>query len=210
MKKLSILIVDDEESIRVSLENILCEKYFTGTAKSGSIALEMLQNANYDLILTDIKMPDMSGIELLKRTKKIFPEILVLLMTGFSSLETAIEAMRLGGSDYLIKPCSKKEVFASVARCLKNNTTGNDEELTEELTQKFQENINILPEKKPLTKRELEIFSHLLSGMSDKDMSEKLAVTLPTIKFHLQNIYKKSGVNGRKGVLKMISSSKMR
>ena len=84
------------------------------------------------------------------------------------------------------------------------------EEKNEELTQKFQENLNILPGKKPLTKRELEIFSHLLSGLSDKDMSEKMAVSLPTIKFHLQNIYKKSGINGRKGVLKIISSYKMR
>jgi len=127
-------------------------------------------------------------------------------MTGYSSLNTAIEALRLGASDYLIKPCSKKELFASVARCLKNNTTGNDEELN----QKFQEKLNVLPGQKSLTKRELEVFSNLLSGMSDKDMSEKMAVSLPTIKFHLQNIYKKSGVNGRKGVLKIISSYKVR
>jgi DNA-binding NarL/FixJ family response regulator len=202
-KNKTILIVDDEESIRVSLENILCKKYFTGTAKSGSIALEMLQNANYDLILTDIKMPDMSGIELLKRTKKIFPEILVLLMTGFSSLETAIEAMRLGGSDYLIKPCSKKTVFESISRCFEKseNIVNN-----EHLTQYFQNRIITLTRQKPLTKRELEIFNYLILGMSDKRIAEKLVVTLPTVKFHLQNIYKKSGVNGRKGILKIISS----
>ena len=206
MNKKSILIVDDEESIRVSLDGFLKNKYYVQTAKSGSIALEKLQNNHYDLILSDIKMDDMTGIVLLKKVKENFPEIAVLLMTGYSSLNTAIEALRLGASDYLIKPVSRKTVFVSITRCLKNNST----EKNEELTQKFQENLNILPGKKPLTKRELEIFSHLLSGMSDKDMSEKLAVTLPTIKFHLHNIYKKSGVNGRKGVLKIISSSKLR
>ena len=202
MNKASILIVDDEESIRVSLEAILKNKFYAQTAKSGSIALEMLQNGHYDLILSDIKMDDMTGIVLLKNIKEKFPRIPVLLMTGYSSLNTAIEALRLGASDYLIKPVSRKTVFVSITRCLKDNSIENNEEII----QKFQENLNILPGKKPLTKRELEIFSHLLSGMSDKDMAEKLAVTLPTIKFHLQNIYKKSGINGRKGILKIISN----
>jgi DNA-binding NarL/FixJ family response regulator len=204
MKKLSILIVDDEESIRVSLEGILKNRYYAKTAESGSIALEMLQSYHYNLILTDIMMDDMTGIELLKKIKKNFPEIPVVLMTGYSSLDTAVEAIRLGASDYLIKPCSKKAVFLSIARCIKNNKTVRNDNLTKH----FQAKINTLPGKKPLTKRELEIFSHLISGMSDKHISEELAVSLSTIKFHLQNIYKKSGINGRKGVLKIISRYK--
>jgi DNA-binding NarL/FixJ family response regulator len=204
MKKLSILIVDDEESIRVSLEGILKKLYYVKTAGNGSTALEMLQNYHYDLILTDIMMDEMTGIELLKEIKKNFSETPVVLMTGYSSIDSAVEAIRLGASDYLIKPCSKKAVFLSITRCLEKNTTVKNEDSTEH----FQAKINTLLGKKPLTKRELEIFSHLISGMSDKRMSEELSVTLPTIKFHLQNIYKKSGVNGRKGVLKLISSYK--
>ena len=203
MEKLSILIVDDEESIRVSLEGILKkENYHVKTANNGSMALEMLQNSNYDLILADIMMDGMTGIELLKKTKKIFPKISIVLMTGYSSLSTAIEAMRLGASDYLIKPCSKKEIFSSINHCLENNTTGRKEQLTQHLPIK----LNTLPGEKHLTKRELEVFNHLVSGMSDKLMAEELSVTLPTIKFHLQNIYRKSGLNGRKGLLKIISS----
>ena len=166
----------------------------------------MLQDNQYDLILSDIKMDDMNGIVLLKKVKENFPESAFLLMTGFSSLNTAIEALRLGASDYLIKPCVKKIVFESIARCLKNNSKTNKEELTQE----FKKNLNTLPGVKSLTKRELEVFNYLFSGMSDKDMAEKLAVSLPTIKFHLQNIYKKSGINGRKGLLKIISSKKVR
>jgi len=206
VNKKSILIVDDEESIRVSLEAILKKQYYVNTAETGLKALKMLQNDHYDLTLSDIKMDDMNGIALLKKVKEKFPKIPVLLMTGYSSLNTAIEALRLGASDYLIKPCVKKIVFESIDRCLKNNSQKN----TEELTQKFQEKLNTLPGVKSLTKRELEVFNHLFSGMSDKDMAEKLAVSLPTIKFHLQNIYKKSGINGRKGLLKMISSKKVR
>jgi DNA-binding NarL/FixJ family response regulator len=203
IKKSSILVVDDEESIRISIENILSEKYLAKTAGSGSVAIEMLGNENYDLILTDIRMVDMTGVELLKKIKIGFPEIPVLLMTGYSSLVTAIEALRLGASDYLIKPCSKKTVLMSIARCLKNNRRNN-----EEIIQYFQTRVSNLSEQKYLTKRELEIIGHLISGMSDKCMAKELAVTLPTIKFHLQNIYKKSGINGRKGILKVISSYK--
>ena len=125
MNKKSILIVDDEESIRVSLDGFLKNKYYVQTAKSGSIALEKLQNNHYDLILSDIKMDDMNGILLLKKIKEKFPRIPILLMTGYSSLNTAIEALRLGASDYLIKPYVKKIVFESIARCLKNNSKKN-------------------------------------------------------------------------------------
>jgi DNA-binding NarL/FixJ family response regulator len=203
MEKLSILIVDDEESIRVSLEGILKKKYYAKTADSGSMALEMLQNDCYDLILTDIMMSGMTGIELLKKVKESFPEIPVLLMTGYSSLSTSIEAMRLGASDYLIKPYSKKVIFSSITRCLENNTNGRKKNSTQHLQTKM----NTFRGKKPLTKRELEIYNHLTSGMSDKSMAEELFVTLPTVKFHLQNIYRKLGINGRKGILKIISDN---
>ena len=203
MKKLSILIVDDEESIRVSLEGILKKLYYAKTAENGSMALEILKNYHYDLILTDIMMSGMTGIELLKKVKESFPEIPVLLMTGYSSLSTAIEAMRLGASDYLIKPYSKKVIFSSITRCLENNTNGRKKNSTQHLQTKM----NTFRGKKPLTKRELEIYNHLTSGMSDKSMAEELFVTLPTVKFHLQNIYRKLGINGRKGILKIISDN---
>ena len=200
MYKTSILIVDDEESIRVSLENILIEEnYFVKTANNGLMALEMLQNDHYDVILTDIVMDDMTGVELLKKIKDSFPEILVLLMTGYSSIDTAVEAVRLGASDYLIKPFTYKVMLSSITHCLENHTTvRKNKSLTK---------LNILPGKKPFTKRELEVCNLLTSGMSDKCMAEELFVSLPTIKFHLQNIYKKLGVNGRKGIWKYLFSN---
>ena len=200
MYKTSILIVDDEESIRVSLENILIEEnYFVKTANNGLMALEMLQNDHYDVILTDIVMDDMTGVELLKKIKDSFPEILVLLMTGYSSIDTAVEAVRLGASDYLIKPFTYKVMLSSITHCLENHTTvRKNKSLTK---------LNILPGKKPFTKRELEVCNLLTSGMSDKCMAEELFVSVPTIKFHLQNIYKKSGINGRKGIWKYFFSN---
>ena len=163
----------------------------------------MLQKAHYDLILTDIMMDDMTGIELLKKTKESFPEIVVLLMTGYANIDTATEALRLGASDYLIKPCSKQTIFLSIARCLENNKTTKRKST---LPQYPRKNRNVLPINGQFSKRELEVYNHLISGMSDKSIAKALAVTVPTIKFHTKNIYRKLGVSGRNGILKILSS----
>jgi DNA-binding NarL/FixJ family response regulator len=206
MQKTSILIVDDEESIRVSLESMLKKYYYNVKVYSGGlIALEMLQKDHYDLIISDIMMDDITGIELLKKSKEICPEILVLLMTGYANLETAIEAVRLGASDYLIKPCSKKTILSSINRCLKNNT---ETKKQKRLTPYPKKDVNTLNEEKYLTKRELQVYEHMVSGMTDKSIANELEVTIPTIKFHLRNIYRKKDVSGRRGILKIMSSLK--
>ena len=204
MQKISILIVDDEESIRVSLESILKRNYHNvKVSSSGLIALEMLQKDHYDLIISDIMMDDMTGIELLKKSKERYPEILILLMTGYANLSTAIEAVRLGASDYLIKPCSKKTILSSIIRCIENNK---ETKKQKGLTQHPKKDVNTLNEEKCLTKRELQVYEHMISGMTDKSIAKELAVTVPTIKFHLRNIYRKNNVSGRRGILKIISS----
>ena len=203
MKKTSILIVDDEVSIRVSLESILKKTYNVKVSSGGLIALEMLQKDHYDLIISDIMMDDMTGIELLKKSKERYPEILILLMTGYANLDTAIEAVRLGASDYLVKPCSKKTILSSIASCLENNT---ETKKQKGLTPYPKKGVNILNEEKCLTKRELQVYEHMISGMTDKSIAKELAVTVPTIKFHLRNIYRKNNVSGRRGILKIISS----
>ena len=203
MKKTSILIVDDEVSIRVSLESILKKTYNVKVSSGGLIALEMLQKDHYDLIISDIMMDDMNGVELLRKSKEHCPEILFLLMTGYANLDTAIEAVRLGASDYLVKPCSKKTILSSIASCLENNT---ETKKQKGLTPYPKKGVNILNEEKCLTKRELQVYEHMISGMTDKSIAKELAVTVPTIKFHLRNIYRKNNVSGRRGILKIISS----
>ena len=204
MGKISILIVDDEESIRVSLGSILKKNnYDVKSSSNGLTALEMLQNDHYDLIISDIMMDGMGGVELLRKSKENFPEIVFLLMTGYANLDTAIEAVRLGAADYIVKPCSKKIMIESIARSLVNIKT----KRTERLKSKPKKDVILLQDEKYLTKRELQVYEHMISGMSDKDISKELAVTVPTVKFHLRNIYRKKGVTGRRGILKIISST---
>ncbi|MFC2173633.1 diguanylate cyclase [Acidobacteriota bacterium] len=100
-----ILVVDDEETIRTLLENFLADEgYEIDTAASGQEALEFLNTNNYNLVLTDIRMPAPSGIELLKIIKERTPATEVIIFTGHSTEELAIKAVKLGAFDYLKKP----------------------------------------------------------------------------------------------------------
>jgi len=112
-----VLVVDDEGAIRYSVSKTLQRiGYQVDEAASGEEALEMIARHEYEVILTDIRMPGLSGVDLLKRIKDISPDGIVILMTGYASLGTAVESLRLGAHDYLIKPSSSQDIRQSVAR----------------------------------------------------------------------------------------------
>ena len=114
--KANILVVDDEKITRISLADILKLKGYNVTdAASGQEALDALREAKFDLMLLDIKMPGMDGIEVMRKASEIAPDTLVILLTAHGSMESAIEALRQGAHDYLIKPSSPQEILSSVA-----------------------------------------------------------------------------------------------
>ncbi len=111
-----ILVVDDEGAIRYSISKTLQRVgYQVHAAASGEEALQMMEHYDYDVVLTDIRMPGLSGVELLARIKERAPDVVVILLTGYASLETAIESLRLGAHDYLVKPSSSQDIRNSVA-----------------------------------------------------------------------------------------------
>jgi CheY-like chemotaxis protein len=120
MKKYSILVVDDEESIRMSVTTYLeDEGYRVLTAESGEKAVEMIKgDYHFDVIITDIMMDGVDGIGVLKEAKKAHPDILVMVLTGYGSLSTAIEALRLGAFDYMQKPCDSDELLMRTKKCI--------------------------------------------------------------------------------------------
>jgi DNA-binding response OmpR family regulator len=114
-----ILVVDDEGAIRYSVSKTLQRVgYNVNAASSGEEALEMLEAQPYNVVLTDIRMPGISGVELLGQIKETSPDAIVILMTGYASLGTAVEALRLGAHDYLVKPSSSQDIRESVRRGL--------------------------------------------------------------------------------------------
>jgi len=114
-----ILIVDDELGIRESLKLILEKDYDVDIATNCQECLEYLKQNPVELVLLDIKMPRVSGIETLKQIKSINPNIKIVMVTGYKSVETATEAIHAGASDYVVKPFSSKDILEAVEKILK-------------------------------------------------------------------------------------------
>lgn len=110
-----ILIVDDEESFRTILAKRLGKRGLpVVTAGSGREALETIKHRSFDVILLDVKMPEMNGIEALAEIKKIDPLLEVIILTGHASVDAAVEIMKLGGYEYLLKPCPLDELLDKI------------------------------------------------------------------------------------------------
>src|SRR5436190_22724851 len=117
-----ILVCDDQEMMRDSLAATLVrEGHEVTAATDGAFALQRLSSARFDLLISDLKMPRMTGIELLAEAKRLRPEMPVVLMTAFATVQTAVEAMKLGAYDYIQKPFEGEEIKLLVERTLEHN-----------------------------------------------------------------------------------------
>ena len=115
----TILVIDDEKDIRISLTGILeDEGYHVLTAESGADGIESAQQELPDLILLDIWMPGMDGLETLEKLKSLFPQVTVIMISGHGTIETAVRATKLGAFDFIEKPLSLEKILLSVANAL--------------------------------------------------------------------------------------------
>jgi len=136
MEQSRLLIVDDEAVIRDGLKRVLeGESFLVETCSSGFHAIEIMQQREFDLIITDLKMPGMNGIEVLKSVRTLQPNVPVILITGYASIDTAVEAMKNGANDYLQKPFTPDLLLEKVQSALSQRTMPLDEIcLKEEVT----------------------------------------------------------------------------
>lgn len=118
MGKYRILICDDEEIIRESMRVYLENEYEIAMAKDGREAIDSVRCKDFDLIIMDIKMPEVDGIEAIEEIKKIKPEQKIIVFTGYESINTAEEASKLGVNSYLIKPLGREKVLKAVREAL--------------------------------------------------------------------------------------------
>ena len=114
-----ILVVDDDRETRISLfEALNRHGYQVSVAENGRMALEMLSRSPADLVITDVKMPEMDGLELFSRIRSMDPAVPVVLITGFASVDTAVEAMKKGAFDYILKPFPMEVIEQAATRAL--------------------------------------------------------------------------------------------
>ncbi len=116
-----ILAVDDEESIREFLEIMLKkEGYEVTTAEDGAKAIELLKKKSFDMVISDMQMPNVTGMELLKHVKDNYPDLVFMIITAFGTTESAVEAMKLGAYDYITKPFKIDEVRIVISNALRS------------------------------------------------------------------------------------------
>ena len=130
MDKLNILIIEDERFQREMLKGFLAgEGHRVAEAKDGNTAIRQVQDGHFDLLLLDFKMPGMNGIEVLEKIKNINPEISVIMMTAYGTIETAVDAMKLGAVDYIPKPIDLDQLLTLVNRISERQTLIRENEI---------------------------------------------------------------------------------
>lgn len=152
-----ILIIEDELSIRRVLTKILLEEsdsYIVDEAEDGVLGFEKIKNNDYDLVLCDIKMPKMDGVELLEAVKKIKPEIPMVMISGHGDMETAIQTMRLGAFDYISKPPDLNRLLNTVRNALDKKKLVVENKI---LKKKVSKNYEIIGESEPVNQIKLMI-----------------------------------------------------
>ena len=188
----SILLIDDEKVLLEAVCDDLKENgYEVTTAISGEEGLKSFEAIQHDLVIIDLKMEGMDGLEVSRKIKEMNPETPVMILTGYGSMETAIEALRLDLDDYVLKPVKRDELYEKIKGCLnkRNNSRSTKPKPN------FSQNINI--EDAGLTRREKEVVQLAAQGYNDDEIAKMLVISAFTVKFHLKRIFKKLGIHKR-------------
>ena len=141
MEPLKILVVDDEPALRELLKRGLTQlgNFSVDVASNGSEAIEKIETDLFDLILTDLKMPEMDGLDLLRMIKGTRPELIVIIMTAHGSIETAVDAMKIGANDYITKPVDFNELLIHISKAQKESLILRENRLLrQEVRRKFE------------------------------------------------------------------------
>lgn len=142
MNGVTILFADDEKLIRHSFtRDLRAEGYQVTAVASGNEAINALQDEQYDLVITDLMMPDIDGFGVLKAAKRLAPQTSVIILTGYGDMQSAIETLRLGADDFTLKPCKIDELVFRIQRCLEKRSllqqlASKNQQLEEEMQQR--------------------------------------------------------------------------
>jgi two-component system, NarL family, response regulator LiaR len=202
MMKTRIFIADDHAMLREGMRNLLeKEKDFeiVGEAADGEEAVRLAGKLKPDIVIMDIVMPRLNGIEATKQIKQISPSTALLILTAYSDIRYIIGLLEAGACGYLLKNSPGKDVIRAI-RAVRSGESVLDSEVTRKLVQRLA-NLSRSPDEREasgqLTSREIEILKWASRGLSNKELSEKLFISLRTVKAHMTNIFNKLGCSSR-------------
>lgn len=194
-----LLIVDDHHVVRrghVFFLQTQDDIEIVGEASNGIEAIELASKLNPDIILMDLVMPQMNGIEATKRIKRLFPEMKILMLTSFSDQDHVIPALEAGATGYQLKDIEPDQLVRSIRNIVKG-----EHELHPKATSYLVENLSNNKQKTnsifDLTKREMEVLKEIAKGKSNKEIAATLFITEKTVKTHVSNLLSKLGLQDR-------------
>lgn len=196
----NLFIVDDHQLVVDGLRSLLNneERYaIVGSCNQPKEVMPMLEELNVDILLTDINMPQMSGVELTRYVKKRFPQIKVLALSMYGERQVIKEMIDAGISGYILKNTGKQELLAALDK-LANGQTFFGEEVTRELMKSFRND----DEGSHLTNREIEIIRLIECEHSNKKIADMLFISERTVETHRKNIFRKTATQSIVGLLK--------
>lgn len=198
--KINLFIIDDHQLVVDGLSSLLNneERYaLVGVCHQPKEVMAMLEELEVDILLTDINMPEMSGVELTRNVKKRFPQIKVLALSMFGERQVIKEMIDAGVSGYILKNTGKKELIEALDKLASGQTFFGDE-VTQELMKSFKGN----EEETHLTNREIEIIRLIERELSNKKIADLLFISERTVETHRKNIFRKTGTQSIVGLLK--------
>ncbi|KHD34860.1 LuxR family transcriptional regulator [Clostridium acetobutylicum] len=201
---IDVIIVDDQEIVREGLKMILGlnnEFNVIGEASNGAELLTLLEHQSPNVILMDIRMPVMDGIEATRLVKENYPDLKVIILTTFNEDEFIFDVLKNGADGYVLKDAGSKEIFNSIKAACEGSVL-----LNPQVTLKLVNALNTLDKKKPLqeknllhllTPREMDVANHVLKGKSNRAIAEALFLTEGTIKNYVSKILEKLELSNR-------------
>jgi DNA-binding NarL/FixJ family response regulator len=191
-----ILLVDDEEALLQTLARAARSRgYEIDTAPDGGQAWERLGAGRFDLVVTDLVMPGMGGLELMERIGAAGLATRMVVITGFATLDAAVECLRKGATDFLVKPFPVEEFLGSLERALNRGAPpGNGSPAWESVADRY-----------GLTRKETRVLeAFYASGRTNRELAQELSLSPHTVKSHLKAAFVKLGVSSRTQLLQLL------
>lgn len=200
MKKINILLVDDHSMVRQGLKQILeleDDLEIIGQAGNGEDAIKLVQSLKPDVILLDINMPVLNGIQTLRRLKDINQTIKIIMLTFHGDQEYLYETINLGANGYVLKDAESESLVKAIREVYKGGSYIHPT-LAYNLTKDISNgNSNRFITDIKLTRREYEVLTLIADGLNNKEIANSLFISEKTVKNHVSNIFKKIDVNDR-------------
>jgi len=204
-----LIVVDDHDFVREGIKFMLSDERdlrVVGEAANGREALKLCRRVHPELVLMDVRMPEMDGLTATREIKQQFPDISVLVLTMHENQDYLLEAIRAGAAGYVLKDAPQRELATAIRKVLEGETTLNRQlatRLLRQLADEAQEPAEVPPEPlrarlpQPLTPRELEVLELLAQGKTNRDIAEDFVISVGTVKNHVEHLIAKLEVSDR-------------